>query len=404
MFQRFVLTRSITVRCALVACALTSLVAAPAFSTWSIVAADDETQEVAVGSATCVTGIDLRRETPAVVVGLGAGAAQSFVDVSGQRRQIMFDGLNAGIGSDAIIAQLQALPNAASNQHGVADTGDAIGAGDSGTDTGASTFDHASGVVGRVGSIRYAIQGNILTGSPVVTGAETAFVTTAGDLAERLMAAMEAARAFGGDGRCSCPGGVTTCGSPPPMFDKSADVGYMIVARFGDTDDPACNTDGCADGGYYMSLNVANASSGDPDPVLTLRTDFDAFRASRVGAPDAIASEVDIVSNGSGLLMRIVPRDWQGTALAAGTLTMVSVVHAPVSDQATTVGAPVALPDGSYEVALVLDAASGDDVFTVTLEGAATTVVLPPRRASLGLTFADGFESGNTSAWSSATP
>jgi hypothetical protein len=33
----------------------------PAGATWSIVAADSETQEIVVASATCVTGIDLKQ-------------------------------------------------------------------------------------------------------------------------------------------------------------------------------------------------------------------------------------------------------------------------------------------------------------------------------------------------------
>ena len=51
------------------------------------------------------------------------------------------------------------------------------------------------------------------------------------------MAAMQAARSMGGDGRCSCsPTLPTSCGSPPPSFTKSAHIAYMMVARAGDTE------------------------------------------------------------------------------------------------------------------------------------------------------------------------
>jgi len=48
----------------------------------------------------------------------------------------------------------------------------------------------------------YAVQGNMLTGPDVVAGMEEAFLSSSGeDLAERLMRALEAAQAVGGDKR-----------------------------------------------------------------------------------------------------------------------------------------------------------------------------------------------------------
>ena len=88
---------------------LLPLFAAPAEATWSIVASDSLTQEVAIGSATCVTGIDLRALTPVLLVGVGGGAVQSLPDSSGQRRQIIRDGLEGGLTSQQIIDQLALL-------------------------------------------------------------------------------------------------------------------------------------------------------------------------------------------------------------------------------------------------------------------------------------------------------
>ena len=53
--------------------ALATLSALPAGATWSIVAADVETQEIVVASATCLTGFDLKAWLPAIVVGKGGG-------------------------------------------------------------------------------------------------------------------------------------------------------------------------------------------------------------------------------------------------------------------------------------------------------------------------------------------
>lgn len=47
----------------------------------------------------------------------------------------------------------------------------------------------------------YAVQGNILVGEEVVLAMERAFLNTKGDLADRLMAALEAGDAAGGDSR-----------------------------------------------------------------------------------------------------------------------------------------------------------------------------------------------------------
>ena len=47
----------------------------------------------------------------------------------------------------------------------------------------------------------YAVQGNILAGEAVVTEMERAFLETAGSLAERLVASLEAGQAAGGDSR-----------------------------------------------------------------------------------------------------------------------------------------------------------------------------------------------------------
>ena len=60
--------------------ALALVVLAPAArATWSIVVADTATGEVAVGSATCLGGADLRNIVPIVRVGIGAAAHQASV-------------------------------------------------------------------------------------------------------------------------------------------------------------------------------------------------------------------------------------------------------------------------------------------------------------------------------------
>jgi hypothetical protein len=378
----------------------------PLHATWSIVAIDALTQEVVVGSATCVANLDLRAFTPVVVVGEGGGAAQAFVDSTGERRIIIHDGIINGLTAQEIVDELEMLPNSPNHQHGVAEND-----GTAATMTGFNNSQWAGGVVGSFGNVHYAIQGNILTGQPVVDMAEVAFVTTQGDLLEKLMIAMEAAAAFGGDGRCSCsPGDPTGCGSPPKKFEKSAHIGYMIVSRFGDTDDLVCNLNGCADGDYLLNLNIPDQMPDDPDPVVQMRVLFDAFRAAHIGRPDAIESTLTFepVARHAGtetFRLTLELFDWQGTPLGV-SVNSVTVEHAPESDQVTVIGAVIDNGDGTYDADLTWDGTLGIDVFLIVIDDGTRLVVIPPRVATLDLgpIFADGFESGDTSAWSSTVP
>ena len=377
---------------------LSAVLAPAAMATWSVVAVDEETQEVGVASATCVPGIDLESLSPTVVVGLGGGAAQFFVDSTGARRLILRDGLLAGLDSDEIMARLIALPNSEFHQNGHART-----AGDAATFSGAGSLAHASGVSGQSGTIHYAIQGNLLTGMPVVTMALQALTSTAGALPEKLMAAMESARAMGGDGRCSCPGADPEgCGSPPASFEKSAHVGFLLVARYGDGDDPACNASGCADGDYLLDLNVAFQNSGDQDPVLQLRTLFDAWRRSLEDRPDAVESQVTFSASGSLVELHLELFDWRGQALGASVAGGITVIHHPDSAQGHDIGPVIDHGGGTYSVTLTPNGGTGDDLFEIIIDDGIRPVVFPPLRTRLPgqLLFADGFESGTTESWS----
>lgn len=224
----------------LAVCSALSLVSA-AHATWSIILLDARTGELAIASATCLTNFDLQANASVVVVGRGAAAAQSFVDSTGQNRALIRDRLIAGASPQAILNELAVFDGGhQTRQYGILDTqaravtftGSEAGAWAGGI-TGSFDYTHA----GLAGRIIYAIQGNVLTGEPVVAAALSAARTTPGDIPVRLMAAMEAARQMGGDGRCSCTtGGPQACGAPPATFTKSADIGYMIVSRLGDSD------------------------------------------------------------------------------------------------------------------------------------------------------------------------
>ena len=339
-------------------------------ATWSINIVDSNTKEVAVGIATCVNDIDLLKLAPVVVVNKGTGSSQSFVDTDGTRRATIFTGLLNETPPAEILTALELLLGHQTRQYGIADTN-----GGTLTFSGADNFPFARGAVGSTGSMFYAVQGNILTGMPVIAAAVEALLTTTGDLPTKLMAAMQAAREMGGDGRCSCPTGpeATSCGSPPPSFTNSAINGGMIVARTGDQDDALCDANGCTDGDYFMRLNVAGDSFPNIDPVIQLQNQFDAFRSDHKGRPDAIQS---IVSFHPGRMM-VLLLDWRGMPIDV-PITGIMVQHAPDSDSLAVIGAPTDNGNGTFDIALSTVATEGQDRFVVTVDDGIRPVTLMP--------------------------
>lgn len=353
--------------------------ASPARATWSIVLADCETREVAMGTVTCLNNFDLLAIVPVIVVGKGAAACQAAGDFQGIRRPVIFDGFIAGDSPEEIFARLEQIGGHQSRQYGIADTQCRML-----TFTGNQASQWRGGVVGQQGSMVYAIQGNILAGGCVVPAIEKAILETEGDFAEKLMAGMEAARDTGGDGRCSCsPNNPTGCGCPPDNDRKSGHIGGMIVARIGDTDDPVCSASGCADGDYLMRINVPFQGSGEPDPVDQLRDLFDAWRDGLLGRPDAVRSRVTfdpprIPPNGAATTtMTIELLDWRGETIN-GFARIAELAHAETSDGRSTIGPIVDRGSGVFTVELTAGTEPGVDRFVVIADDGIRPVTLMP--------------------------
>jgi len=267
--------------------------AGPAMATWSIAVVNYDTGEVAVASATCLVNFNLKKKAGVVVVGKGAGQAQALIDQGGVNRTTMANSLLAGMTAEMIIAELEATdPQISVHQYGIAVLG-----GGAGTYTGSETGVYTNGLTGNAGPIHYAIQGNVLTGEGVLLAAENALVHTQGDLGQKIMAAMHAAKWYGGDGRCSCMyGQPMACGCPPvrEYFPeesrwKSAHVSYMVIARMGDMDGVFEPGPGFANGSYYMDIVVKITKP--PDTIDLLQTEYDELRASWMGHADHLNSE-----------------------------------------------------------------------------------------------------------------
>ncbi|MFP5379126.1 MAG: DUF1028 domain-containing protein, partial [Vicinamibacteria bacterium] len=131
----------------------------------------------------------------------------------------------------------------------------------------------------------YSVQGNILASDEVVTAGVEALIAAEGTLADRVMAAMEAADAKGGDRRCTCESEPRTPGVA--CDGKTSHVAYILMAE-------ASNTVGASynDGRYTMYVTAANTDiqpSENANPVKTLRMRYDAWKRSsgwRAPAPD----------------------------------------------------------------------------------------------------------------------
>lgn len=358
-----------------------ALLSVPANATWSIVAVNMRTGEVGVASATCLEDFNLRRYTPVVYVGRGAASAQGYVDSFGTNRPVIRNALrDAVLTPDEILVALQENdPSHESRVYNIVSF-----TGTPGMFIG-HVFTEGLGMVsGTVGDYVYAVVGSGLTGEAVVTASAEAFRNTNGDMGQRFMAGLQAGRALGGDGRCSCSfNDPTSCGVPPPDFEKSAHCGYVIVARHGDQNG-ACTSNGCASGNYHLTLNIAgaNAQASSPDPVEQLQMRYDLWRSARAGRPDAILSEIDpvIPLPADGFTKRRVTvrlRDIDGAPLTSGGAD-VRVGRLDDDRSLVGIGPVIDQGDGTYSFSVRAGRAVGTETLVVTAEDDLVKATLYP--------------------------
>jgi hypothetical protein len=355
-----------------------ALLALPARPTWSIVVVDTGTREVCVATATCVNGLNIRNIVPVIVPERGVAAVQAAGDPGGWVRPRIWRGFHAGLTTERILGVCAAFYGHKGRQYGIVNFDDPPQ-----TYSGILNLAAAGGVTGVVGDLRYAIQGNILVGEEVWLEAEKALLGTPGDLSQKVMAAMEVARALGGDGRCSCSQSYPTrCGVPPPGFTKSAHCAYIGIARVGDSEGSCAKGIGCANGDYYLSLNVVGGLSA-PDPVLVLQGMYASWRQAQQGRPDQIRS--DVVAQADALVadglsstrvdVRLV--DIEGAPLTSGGM-LVELVRLSGGPASTVPGAVIDHGDGTYSFRLRATTTPGQDTWRVRVTDAVGTVVLQP--------------------------
>jgi uncharacterized Ntn-hydrolase superfamily protein len=273
---------------------IATLIPRVAAATWSVIAVDMSTGRIVIASATCVNRDDafLRGVQAVVVPGVGVAACQASVDGTHANQMLVFTELQKGTEPAKIIEMLSADPSFQSRQFGIVDL-KGRSAGHSGLTNGYVTQDVQGQVPGT--QIFYSIQGNILRPGEVVPSAVKAFVSTNGALTDRVMAAMDAADAAGGDSRCTCPAPAADAAPAAiPCEGRTSYIAYILMAEKTDQAGVGVQAPDSTwahnNGKYSMYLTVTQPQSGGPNairagenlnPVKTLRARYDVWRKAQ---------------------------------------------------------------------------------------------------------------------------
>lgn len=241
-------------------CLLVSLLTFSSFAplrgqdTFSIVAADSATREVGSAGASCVDLFtagytdatflgDLLPDTGAI----NTQASYLTANQNNARAQ-----MRAGSTPAQIIEWLvahDATGNPAIRQYGIVGfNGDSVSAAGH---TGANCINYKHHQTGNINGIWYSIQGNILLGQLVLDSMESRFRSASGDVACRLMAALQGAKMVGADTRCTSNGTST----------------LFAFVKVSQPDDPY--------GSPSLKLSVKTHANAHIEPIDSLQILFD---------------------------------------------------------------------------------------------------------------------------------
>lgn len=251
--------------------------------TFSIVAADSATREVGSAGASCV---DLFAAGFSDASFLGdllpdTGAINTQASYLPGNQNNARARMRAGDTPSQMITWLSTSANdvqgnASSRQYGIV--------GFSGTNlssagyTGTGCLDYKSHITGNIDGIYYSIQGNILLGQMVLDSMESKFRNAQGDLACRLMAALQGAKMVGADTRCA-------------PNNSSSLFAFVKVAQPND-----------AYGSPSFILTVRTHNNDQIEPIDSLQTLFTAQNnCGLLGLPETnIVHQVKIYPNPAG--------------------------------------------------------------------------------------------------------
>ena len=279
--------------------ALMLLAPEAALATWSVIAVDRNSGQVIIASATCVRqsrfpprpARDLMDIQAVIVPGVGVAACQAGVDNTRANQLLVYEELQKGTDPARIIELLREQEDRKDEsqmerrQFGILDL-EGRSAGFNGSRNSAAAL-YVSGQVGD--DIFVQAQGNILFDDDVAEDAVRAFMHARGTLADRVMAAMEAADRAGGDKRCTCEEEPKPAA---PCDQKTSHVAYIAIANRDDAPGRSHN-----DGDYYAYLSATDEDiqpHENANPVITLRLRYDAWKnagSKRTGMPPSLIPE-----------------------------------------------------------------------------------------------------------------
>jgi uncharacterized Ntn-hydrolase superfamily protein len=226
--------------------------------TFSIVAIDTITGEVGSAGASCVyiagQGVRILSD---VHPGVGVIHTQAYYLSANQNyaRNLMNQGLSPQQIIDSLIAN-DAQGNPTPRQYGIVDFRDGVVR--SAAYTGENCDDYKNHITGP----NYSIQGNILLGQQILDSMEARFLRADGELACKLMEALQGAKVVGADTRC-LPDGISSIGS------------FLRVAQPGDDE-----------GNLYLDFNIPIAAEG-VDPIDSLQSLIDEWGGCvAIGIPE----------------------------------------------------------------------------------------------------------------------
>ena len=241
--------------------------------TFSIVAVDSTTGEVGSAGASCVDLFQTSQTTDhflgKLIPGVGAINTQAWYLPANQDNAT--NQMNLGQTPSQIIQWL--IANDAQGQPEIRQYGVAAminGSPEADAHTGSSTDDYKNHIIGP----NYSIQGNILLGQEVLDSMEARFLNEEGDLACKLMAALQGANMVGADTRCATNG-------------TSSLFAYVKVAQPTDVF-----------GSPSFIASVRTSSNAGIEPIDSLQIKFDAVH------PCGTAS---LLENSADKLFRISP-------------------------------------------------------------------------------------------------
>ncbi len=194
--------------------------------TFSICAVDTVTGEVGSAGASCIDASQIA--TGVLIIsdihnGVGVIHTQSYWDPSNQlyAQSLMNMGLSPQQIMDSLVAN-DATANPLIRQYGAVDLFN--GGARSAAYTGSNCLNYKNHILGP----NYAIQGNILLGQQILDSMESRFLNAPGDLACKLMAALQGANVVGADTRCLTSGNSSKSGFLRVACPNDAPGSYSI--------------------------------------------------------------------------------------------------------------------------------------------------------------------------------